>query len=249
MLHHPSTTSVYAVSMLRGHRDDYRRTSNDKDVERKEHNHVSANSRLPGWIRACGACYSDGSTPRPCLWRVHRLRACGPPSSRGGKYTPHYSQVWERNAFEAERARAASYLAGIMLTHASDLVGIDTEIGVASGIVPPTICSVARSEHADLLVMCSRRETDPSCWFFGSVAQEVVRHSSVPVLVLHEQGVALPASRAGHPVRAVVALDGSPLSKSILEPAAQLIGKGQRKCHRPLTDDQKRCHFERQDEG
>jgi nucleotide-binding universal stress UspA family protein len=133
-----------------------------------------------------------------------------------GKYAARHTTVWERKLYETERGEAASYLAGIILTHASDLVGIDTEMGVASGIVPPTICSVAGSEHADLIVVCSRGETGLSRWFFGSVAQEVVRHSPVPVLVLHEQGAALPS-------RAVVALDSSPFSESALEPAAQLI--------------------------
>jgi nucleotide-binding universal stress UspA family protein len=140
-----------------------------------------------------------------------------------GKYAAHHASAWERKLYESERAKAASYLAGAMLTHANDLVGIGTEMGVAGGIVPPTICSLAQSEHADLIVMCSRGETGFSRWLFGSVAQEVVRQSSVPVLVLNERGAAFPMSNRPNAMRALVALDGSPQSETVLEAAAELV--------------------------
>jgi nucleotide-binding universal stress UspA family protein len=61
-------------------------------------------------------------------------------------------------------------------------------------------------------------------WMLGSVAQKIARYSLVPVLVLHEKG---PLPTGPHldtrPIRALVPLDGSPLAKAALEPAAQLV--------------------------
>lgn len=140
-----------------------------------------------------------------------------------GKYAAGHTTAWERKRYEDERSEAASYLVSAMLTHASDLVGIDTEMGVAGGLVAPTICSLAQREHADLIVICSRGETGFKRWFFGSMAQEVAQQSPVPVLVLNEHGAPFPARRPLHTVQALVVLDDSAQSETVLEPAAQLV--------------------------
>jgi nucleotide-binding universal stress UspA family protein len=57
----------------------------------------------------------------------------------------------------------------------------------------------------------------------GSVAQEAVHHSPVPMLVLNEHRSALPTPDAAHPLRMLVALDESVQSETVLEPAVQLI--------------------------
>jgi nucleotide-binding universal stress UspA family protein len=140
-----------------------------------------------------------------------------------GKYAKQRMAIWEQRAYETQRAEAARYLAGMMITHANDLVGIDIDMGVTSGIIPAAICAVTRSEHADLIVMSSHGETGLSRWFYSSVAQEVSRRSPVPVLVLHERGGRFYGPRAYRPLRAIVALDGSALAETAILPAAQFI--------------------------
>lgn len=175
----------------------------------------------------------DGSTGAECAIPVAAriaqasggsivfVRAVLPPVDFG-KYARQHTVVWERRAYEVHRAQAASYLAGALLTHANDLAGIDTDLEVASGLAAPAICSAARLEHADLIVMCSHGETGLKRWLFGSVAQEVARKTPVPLLVLQERGV-LPVPRAAHPLRVMVALDGSSLSERALSPAVELL--------------------------
>ena len=150
------------------------------------------------------------------------VRVVLPPADLG-KYAKQYSVVREREAVEAHRAEATRYLTSTMLTHATDLVGIDTELEVATGFPSPIIFSAARLEHVDLIVMCSHGESGLQRWVFGSVAQEAVRHSPVPVLVLNKHGVVFPSPHAAHPLRVLVPLDGSPLAETALEPAAQLV--------------------------
>lgn len=134
-----------------------------------------------------------------------------------GKYAGQHTAVLERKIYENKRAEAARYLAGMMMVHARDLVGIDIDMGVTAGIVPQAICAVARSERADLIVISSPMESRMSRWFFGDVAQEVSRRSTVPVLVLHERG------GLARPLRVVVALDGSPLAETAISPAVHLL--------------------------
>jgi hypothetical protein len=49
-----------------------------------------------------------------------------------------------------------------------------------------------------------------------------VRHSSVPVLALNENGMIPSAFEETHPLRILVPLDGSPLAETATEPAAHL---------------------------
>lgn len=126
---------------------------------------------------------------------------------------------------ERRIAAAADYFAETMSAHADELAGIATEadVAVAAAAEAPIIFSTARYEYVDLIVMCSHRKTGLKRWVFGSVAQEAVRHSPVPVLVLNEHGMVPSAPDATHPLRVLVALDGSALAETALEPAAQLI--------------------------
>lgn len=129
----------------------------------------------------------------------------------------------EVEASEKELADAVSYLAAVTTAYVDELAGIATETDVASGAASPTIFSTAGYEHVDLIVMCSHGETGLKRWVLGSVAQQAVRHSPVPVLVLNEHGVVPPALYAAHSLRILVPMDGSALAEAAVEPAAQLL--------------------------
>jgi nucleotide-binding universal stress UspA family protein len=123
-----------------------------------------------------------------------------------------------QTAIDADLAEAEAYLSA--LTRAPDLDGLPTETVVLRGPTVPTLLSVARSYHADVIVLCSHGSTGRNRWGIGGVAEHVARHSPVPVLILREGGI-LPAGF--HPLHALVALDGSAHAEAALEPAASLI--------------------------
>jgi nucleotide-binding universal stress UspA family protein len=85
------------------------------------------------------------------------------------------------------------------------------------------IVEFAQAQPMDLIVMCSHGDGLTQL-IRGSVAQKVVRHSSIPVFVLHEEGLAAIAQPGAlaRPLRILVGLDGSPFAESVLVPAAQL---------------------------
>ena len=123
----------------------------------------------------------------------------------------------------ADQARAADYLAHIAAS--DELAGIATTTEVFHGMPAQTILSVAHSQQTDIIIMCSHGYTGMAHRVMGSVTEKVARHAPVPVFVLREAGT-LPAGPhldATHPLRALVALDGSARAKSALEPAACFI--------------------------
>jgi nucleotide-binding universal stress UspA family protein len=125
-------------------------------------------------------------------------------------------------AQEADVARANDYLAH--LASSDGLKGIDIQTEVLTGPAAETILMFAQMQRIDLVVMCSHGATGFKRWALGSVAQKVARYSPTPVLVLREGGPALFPRREDttHPLRLLLALDGSPLAEATLVPAAQL---------------------------
>ncbi len=98
------------------------------------------------------------------------------------------------------------------------------EIDPTSGAASPEIFSTARLEKIDLIVICSHGETGLKRWVFSSIAQQAIRHSPVPVLVLNEHSVLFPEPDATRPLHILVTLDGSVRAEAALIPAAELLG-------------------------
>ncbi len=123
-------------------------------------------------------------------------------------------------------ARAGDYLAKV--ARSQPMEGIETKVAVHTGPAAQTILDIAERQHADLIVMATRGDRGLKRWLVGSTAQQIARHSSIPVLVLRDGGTfpasAYPdASRPLHTVTAVVALDGEELAEEAIGPTAQLV--------------------------
>jgi len=140
-----------------------------------------------------------------------------------GTYRVERAVPLKPGAFKRRMAGAADYLARIRETYASELAGIETEIDVADGAASPMIYTAASLEGVDLIVLCSHHEGGLKRWVFGSVAQEALRHSPVPVLVLNEHGTLPPAADVTRPLRVLVPVDGSAFSEAAILLAAQLV--------------------------
>jgi len=143
------------------------------------------------------------------------------------EYAPYLVQApaLTETALNEELEHANAYLARVARSPA--LEGIKTETEAFFGVEAYTILTFARASKVDLIVLCSHGRTGFKRWALGSVAQKIARHSTVPVLLLREGAPEsrLSASPAGgmHPLRALVALDGSPAAEVTLVPAAHLV--------------------------
>jgi nucleotide-binding universal stress UspA family protein len=116
---------------------------------------------------------------------------------------------------------AADYLGRVARCELLKGIPVVTEEMV--GAAEPAILDYAVSCQADLMVLCSHGSTGFKRWAIGSVADKVVRHAPMPVLILREGGPTLPIPDAAHPLRVLVTLDGSELSEAILEPVTWLV--------------------------
>jgi nucleotide-binding universal stress UspA family protein len=117
----------------------------------------------------------------------------------------------------AER-RDELYLAKMAQTlrEAGQQVDTAAEYVLHSVEVAGSLCSVARSREADLIVMSTHGRGGLGRWLYGSVADAVLRESEIPVLLVSPSSErAWPEDR---PFRILVPLDGSPLSEQVLGP-------------------------------
>jgi nucleotide-binding universal stress UspA family protein len=124
---------------------------------------------------------------------------------------------------ETEQIDATAYLTGI--AHSDLFAGISTTIDVVFGSPTSEIIALVEQQAVNLLVLCSHGRTGFTRWVLGSVAQRVIHHSRVPVLVLREEDSA-PLSlhtNTTRPFCVAVVLDGSPLAETALLPAAHLV--------------------------
>ncbi len=126
-------------------------------------------------------------------------------------------------AIDADFAEASQYLENIAAS--SRLEGIPTEVVVRSAPVASTLLSTATSSGADVIVMCSHGFTGMTRWVMGSIAERVVHHALIPVLVLREDGPQLfdLQTETKRHRRVLVPLDGFQRAKAALKPALSLL--------------------------
>lgn len=72
--------------------------------------------------------------------------------------------------------------------------------------------------------MCNREESALKRWVLGSMAQEIFRHSPLPVLALHEHDHNRALFQGTHALRILVPYDSSDLTNAALTPLFHLLG-------------------------
>lgn len=123
------------------------------------------------------------------------------------------------SVMEAEEEQARAYLTQTALR--PELADIRIETMTLCGAVAPSILAAMQTAQADLVVMSSHGRSGITRLALGSVAEQVIRQTTVPVLILHRS----PTGEAFHliPPVALVALDGSERAEAVLGPAADVL--------------------------
>lgn len=131
--------------------------------------------------------------------------------------TVSMEECYEEEVHEAER-----YLEKIV--YSGTLRGIALQTELLSGLPHQLLPSLARMKHIDLIVMCSRATTGFKRLVLGSLAQELIRHSTVPVFILRDGYTDITAFETSEAQQfsILVALDSSNHAENVLLPAAQL---------------------------
>jgi nucleotide-binding universal stress UspA family protein len=66
--------------------------------------------------------------------------------------------------------------------------GVTVSCKVKEGISAETILSCLKTDNIDLLIISTHGRSGITRWVFGSVADKVIHHSSVPVLIVTPSG-------------------------------------------------------------
>ncbi|GHO80191.1 universal stress protein UspA [Ktedonobacter sp. SOSP1-85] len=120
-------------------------------------------------------------------------------------------------------ANASNYLDALL--RRPDLAGVTLKKQVVLGNPATVILSMINTLSADLVVMSSHGYTGVKRWVLGSVAEKVVHHAPVPVLILRDEKplLAHPNGGGANGVRALIPLDASARSQDVIAPAAALV--------------------------
>lgn len=84
--------------------------------------------------------------------------------------------------WDGEVAECEAYLAGVVSRLTEE--GLKAESEIRRGEVTEEILRHAEEMHADLLVMSTHGRSGLGRWVYGSVADRVLRHAAVPVLLV-----------------------------------------------------------------
>jgi len=92
-----------------------------------------------------------------------------------------------RTAEEKNEAEAKEYLLSIAEEMTKGGIRVEVEL-VVGGTADEAIIDYAKENNIDLIVMSTHGRSGVHRWIFGSVAQRVLRHSPVPVLIVPPAG-------------------------------------------------------------
>ncbi|HEX6963176.1 MAG TPA: universal stress protein [Lacipirellula sp.] len=119
------------------------------------------------------------------------------------------------------RAMAQGYIDGIT-GRVSAVAGISVRSTLLDGSIVGAINLQAQESGADLIVMTTRGRGQASRFWLGSVADLLLRQSTMPILFVRPEESSADLSQEPSLRRMLVPLDGSPLAEQILEPAVAL---------------------------
>ena len=138
-------------------------------------------------------------------------------------HTPTPFDGFDDPGWNAKELEAQGHYVQSTANELSAGAGIPVTCAVMTGDKADMICARAFDVGADLIVMTSHGRTGLSRAWLGSVADAVLRHSSVPILMLRPLQTKADLFAAPHVfTHILVPLDGSPLAAEALTPAVAL---------------------------
>jgi nucleotide-binding universal stress UspA family protein len=91
------------------------------------------------------------------------------------------SESWYRDAQAKTEEEAKKYVT--MIADRMQNEGLNAKGVVLKGVAADEILEYAKNNGVDLIIMSTHGRSGVSRWAMGSVADKIVRHSSVPVLL------------------------------------------------------------------
>ena len=119
--------------------------------------------------------------------------------------------------------RQRAYLEGVA-RRLRDRTDVPITFTVPHGDVVTALCQLLTEDEGDLIVMAAHGRGALGRFWLGSVADEMIRHTTVPVLLVRPGAEPPDLGHEPDLGKVVLPLDGSPLAEQVLEPAIALAG-------------------------
>lgn len=141
-------------------------------------------------------------------------------------YAPVWGVYGEGGVYDALldhelREEMQAYLEGV-IQRLSQVSSVSVSSVLLEGRVAGAINRHAEESGADLIVMSTQGRGPVARFWLGSVADALVRQSTIPMLFVRPEDSEADFAQEPELGRVLVPLDGSPLAEQILEPAAAL---------------------------
>lgn len=104
----------------------------------------------------------------------------------------------------------------------SEVADVSVRAELLNGLVAAAINRYATESGVDLIVMTTQGRGPVARFWLGSVADALVRQSTIPMLFVRPQESEADLTSEPNLGRVLILLDGSPLAEQIIEPAATL---------------------------
>jgi nucleotide-binding universal stress UspA family protein len=118
-------------------------------------------------------------------------------------------------------ARQQTYLEGVA-RRLRDRADVAVTLAVPHGDVATALCKLVDQGEGDLVVMATHGRSPLGRFWLGSVADEMLRHSTAPLLLVRPSEKAADLDHEPDLGKVVLPLDGSPEAEQVLEPAVTL---------------------------
>ena len=108
------------------------------------------------------------------------------PITRRGYMPAELADDTYRGAKEAAEVQAKDYLLEVADSLKKDGIAVETDIGY--GLPADEILNYITDNEVDLTILSTHGRSGITRWVFGSVAERIVRHSVMPVLIITPRG-------------------------------------------------------------
>lgn len=118
---------------------------------------------------------------------------------------------------------ANRYLDSLVSRHSDASIPVETHVhSNPEGDVAASIAEHASEFHADMIILCTHGHGGMRSWLFGSLAQQVLRRQTPPVLLIRPASSGAKPAVSFSPRTVAVALDGSTEAEAALPSALAL---------------------------
>jgi nucleotide-binding universal stress UspA family protein len=130
-------------------------------------------------------------------------------------------QVFDNTLDQELRNKERQYLQAIQ-TQVQDRLSVPVTVHNVDGDVPTVIREHAESLRAGWIVMTTHARGPFGRFWLGSVTDELIRHTTIPVVAVHPSEKAPDLVKETKFEHLLIPLDGTPWAEQILEPAMAL---------------------------